>query len=102
MLAGPKRAIFRPKSSRPGHTGPSRTVGAAYTGATPFRQCCRVVQLRFFETAQLARIIQYSRCFTCEDEGASPGRLRPTLDNVIAEPSLCGFGPRTGSGNGGY
>jgi hypothetical protein len=41
MLAGPKRAIFRPKSSRPGRTGSSRTVGAAYTGATPFRQCCR-------------------------------------------------------------
>jgi hypothetical protein len=67
MLAGRKQAIFRPKSSRPGRTGFIADNCAAYTGATRFRQCCRVAAARFFETAQLARIIQYSRCFTCED-----------------------------------
>src|SRR6202022_3667481 len=34
-LAGPNWAIFRPKkTSPPGRTGPSRTMGAVYRGAT--------------------------------------------------------------------
>jgi hypothetical protein len=56
MLTGPKRAVFGPKMSRPGRTGSSRTVGAAYTGAAGFRQSFAMPHLRFFETAQLERI----------------------------------------------
>src|SRR5271167_2367663 len=60
----PKAGHFQPKKGRPGRTGSSRTIGAAYTGATPFRQCGRVAESRFFQTSHLARIIQFSRCIT--------------------------------------
>ncbi len=49
MLAGPKRAGSAPMS-RPGRTGPSRTVGAAYKGATCFRQSGRARRVRAPET----------------------------------------------------
>ena len=38
MLAGPKRAVSGPDRAAPGRTGSSRTIGAAYTGATRCRQ----------------------------------------------------------------
>src|SRR3981189_3288973 len=64
MLAGPKVGRFRPKKSRPGRTGSSRTIGAAYTGATRFRQCWGAPHPKPFETAQFARIYQFRRCFS--------------------------------------
>ena len=41
---GPEVDQFRSKMNRPGQAGPSRTVGAAYTGAGCFRQSWGLVQ----------------------------------------------------------
>jgi hypothetical protein len=79
MLADPKPGHFRPKSSRPGRTGSSRTVGAAYTGATRFRQCFQVPQPGFFETAQFSEYIGMSGVFPCEDGGSPGGHYRSVI-----------------------
>jgi len=63
MLAGPKRGHLRPQMSRPRRTGPSRTVGAAYTVASGFRQRFAAPQPGFSKRAQLGRIYLFSRGF---------------------------------------
>src|ERR1700689_3674898 len=60
----PQAGYFRPKKGRPALAGSSRTTAAAYKGGPRFRQCGEAVELRFFETAYLARIIQRLRCIT--------------------------------------
>jgi hypothetical protein len=49
---GPEVDLFRSKMNRPGRAGPSRTVGAAYTGVVCFRQSWGLVW-RFSRTAPL-------------------------------------------------
>jgi len=65
MLAG-QSGPFPAQKSRPGRTGSPRTIGAAYTGATRFRQSGRLPPFAAsapFETAQFARIYQCLRGF---------------------------------------
>jgi hypothetical protein len=38
VMESPKASRLRPVMGRPGRTGSSRTIGAAYTGAVGFRQ----------------------------------------------------------------
>jgi len=38
VMESPKASRLRPIMGRPGRTGSSRTIGAAYTGAAGFRQ----------------------------------------------------------------
>ena len=73
MRAGSEKGQLRPKRAAPGGTGPSRTVGAAYTGATCFRQCQGLPQHAFFETSQLGRIYLFSRGFQGQDGGRAGG-----------------------------
>src|ERR1700743_1218771 len=70
----PKRAVFRPEIGRPALAGSSRTIGAAYKGATPFRQCAKVVDLGFFETEYFSRIIQSARCISRVNKAPAVGR----------------------------
>ena len=64
MRAGPgKRAVSGPMG-RPARAGSSRTIGAAYKGGPPFRQCRGAAEPGFFATTYLARIIQWLRCIT--------------------------------------
>src|SRR3954469_2866338 len=108
MPAGPKMDHLRPKRAAPGGTGPSRTVGAAYTGATCFRQCRGLLQAPFFETSQLGRIYLFSRCFsgeraTCPDPGKRSGKAGTLAIGNLTVPGpkrILGISVRMRAGDG--
>src|SRR5581483_7814312 len=90
-----KRGPFRPKKADRPWAGSSRTIGAAYKGGPPCRQCGGRGGQAFFETAHLARIIQWLRCITslegvCLGQGPRPG-LIAGLDLTVfgGEPTSC-------------
>src|ERR1700720_4657195 len=92
----PQEGHFRPQKGRPAPAGSSRAVAAAYKGGAPFRQCGEAVELRFFETAHLARIIQHLRCIT---EGRSrSSRARPSVERGMRLNLMAfGSGPMSAS-----
>src|ERR1700761_8730900 len=67
-----ERGPFPAETGRPAWAGSSRTIGAAYKGGTPFRQCGAAAEKGFFGTADLTRIFQWLRCITSE-EAPVPG-----------------------------
>src|SRR6202022_187960 len=87
MAGRPKAGRFRPKMSRPGRTGSSRTIGAAYTGAVCFRQSGRSPHLRLFGALRNrtvgANISGFAVFLSGEDGGSSRCALNA---NLVAEP----------------
>jgi len=78
MLEGlEKRAISGPEKRAARQSRAIATIGAAYTGATPFRQCGEAVAFPSLETAHFARIIQYCRCITGCGNGPVGGACSP-------------------------
>src|SRR6202171_6875055 len=81
----PKAGLFRPKPSRPGRTGSSRTIGAAYTGATPFRQSGRTLAVGASELLRNGAIdnqyINVCGVFPCEDGGSRSKLATADLGN---------------------
>jgi hypothetical protein len=59
---------------RPALAGSSRTIGAAYKRATPFRQCGGAADLGFVETEYFSRIIQWVRCISYVKKASAFGR----------------------------
>jgi hypothetical protein len=99
MLAGQSRP-FPAQMSRPGRTGPSRTVGGLIRERPVF---VNVVQRRNCDPLKRRNWREYTRIrgvFPCEDGWLAFRSVAAGLDSVIAEDSMTaepgqtrGFGP---------